>query len=75
MARIGASAAPQLRFAAGFLTLQARVGGGTAAADVVDTHSAILAAQELVVTHPGCDGSKAKTGESSEIKHVMRESG
>lgn len=70
-ARIGASAAPQLRFAAGLLALQACVGGGTAAADVFDAHSAILAALELVVAHPGCGGSKVKT---EGVKDMARDS-
>lgn len=57
LARVGAPAAPQLRLAAALLALQACVARGTVAADVVDTHPAILAALELVVTHPGCVGA------------------
>lgn len=53
LTRVGAAAAPQLRLAAPLLALQARVARGAAAADVVDALPAVLAAQELVVTHPG----------------------
>lgn len=67
MARVGASAAAQLRFTAWLLALQARVGGGTATADVVDTLATILAALELVVTHPGCD-----EGQNEDMRREVR---
>lgn len=63
VARIGTAAAPQLRLTAPLLALQPRVGRGAATADVVDAHAAILAAQEFVVTHPGCDGRNAEKGD------------
>lgn len=54
-ARVGVAAAPQLWLTAALLTQQAGVSSETAAADVVDTHPSVLAAQEFVVTHPSCD--------------------
>lgn len=60
MARTGTSTTPQLRLAEGLLAQQARVGRGAVAADVADAHAAVLAAHELVVTHPGCGGDNVK---------------
>lgn len=53
LARVGPTTAPQLRLTAGLLTQQARVGWGTLAPQVVQTHTTVLTAQELVVTHSG----------------------
>lgn len=65
LARVGAPAAPSLWLAAGLLTQHTCVGWGTVAA-VVDAHPTILAAQEFVVTDPGCCGSNVKTRETGE---------
>lgn len=62
LARLGPLAAAQLGLAAGLLAQQARVGGGTAAA-VAHTLPAVLAAQEFVVTHPGCGEKDVSRGE------------
>lgn len=56
---IGFHASPQLRLAARLLTQHARVCWGTAAAHVVHTDATILAAQQFVITHPGC-GAKTR---------------
>lgn len=63
LARVGSCAPSQLWLAPGLLTQYARVGCRTAAADVVDTHPTILAAQEFVVTHPGWEEAQARQQE------------